>query len=150
MNYRQIVITTVILSLFALTGTTMVAFTWENTREQIEADIQKFGYEDSHDWAEGNDALNSEFHITAYDNGWVRWRTDMAGGWDPLNISGSTPYIQQLLSSRPMLTRVKAEFEQYGELDIEFDLIDNGRLVSPNTPTMRNMIDYNRVRRQLQ
>lgn len=36
-NYRQIIITTVILLLFALTGTAMVAFTYLNTRDQIAA-----------------------------------------------------------------------------------------------------------------
>lgn len=35
MNYRQIIITTVILLLFAVIGTAMVAYTFDNTREQI-------------------------------------------------------------------------------------------------------------------
>lgn len=37
MNYRQIIITTVILLLFTLTGTAMVALTHENTRDRIAA-----------------------------------------------------------------------------------------------------------------
>ena len=37
MNYRQIIITTVILLLFAVIGTAMVAYTFDNTREQIAA-----------------------------------------------------------------------------------------------------------------
>jgi len=37
MNYRQIIITTIILLLFALIGTAMVAFTFDSTREQISA-----------------------------------------------------------------------------------------------------------------
>lgn len=37
MQYRQIIITTIILLLFAVVGTTLVAFTFENTREQIAA-----------------------------------------------------------------------------------------------------------------
>ena len=36
-QYRQIIITTIILLLFAVIGTTLVAFTFENTREQIAA-----------------------------------------------------------------------------------------------------------------
>ena len=35
MNYRQIIITTIILLLFALIGTVMVAYTFDSTREQI-------------------------------------------------------------------------------------------------------------------
>jgi electron transport complex protein RnfG len=37
MNYRQIIITTIILLLFALIGTAMVAYTFDSTREQISA-----------------------------------------------------------------------------------------------------------------
>lgn len=37
MNYRQITITTLVLLLFALAGTAMVAFTWEQTHERIAA-----------------------------------------------------------------------------------------------------------------
>ena len=37
MDYRQIAITTVILLLFAITGTAMVAFTWDNTHDRIAA-----------------------------------------------------------------------------------------------------------------
>ena len=37
MNYRQIIITTIILLLFALIGTAMVAYTFDNTRERIAA-----------------------------------------------------------------------------------------------------------------
>jgi electron transport complex protein RnfG len=36
-QYRQIVITTIILLLFAVMGTAMVAYTYDNTREQIAA-----------------------------------------------------------------------------------------------------------------
>jgi electron transport complex protein RnfG len=36
-NYRQVVITTIILLLFALIGTTLVVFTFDNTRERIAA-----------------------------------------------------------------------------------------------------------------
>ena len=37
MQYRQIIITTIILLLFAIVGTTLVAFTHDQTREQITA-----------------------------------------------------------------------------------------------------------------
>lgn len=37
MNYRTIIITAVILLLFAITGTALVAFTYENTRDRIAA-----------------------------------------------------------------------------------------------------------------
>lgn len=37
MQYRQIIITTIILLLFAVMGTAMVAYTYDNTREQIAA-----------------------------------------------------------------------------------------------------------------
>ena len=37
MNYRQIVITTIILLLFALIGTALVVYTFDNTRERIAA-----------------------------------------------------------------------------------------------------------------
>ena len=37
MRYRQIIITTIILLLFAVMGTAMVAYTYDNTREQIAA-----------------------------------------------------------------------------------------------------------------
>lgn len=37
MQYRQIIITTIILLLFAVIGTTLVAFTFDQTREQIAA-----------------------------------------------------------------------------------------------------------------
>ena len=37
MNYRQIIITTIIMLLFTITGTALVAFTWENTHERIAA-----------------------------------------------------------------------------------------------------------------
>ncbi len=37
MNYRQIIITTVILLLFAVVGTALVAYTFDNTRERIAA-----------------------------------------------------------------------------------------------------------------
>ena len=37
MNYRQIIITTIILLLFAIIGTALVAFTFDNTRERIAA-----------------------------------------------------------------------------------------------------------------
>ncbi|MDX1697949.1 MAG: hypothetical protein R3308_06645, partial [Thiohalobacterales bacterium] len=37
MNYRQIIITAVILLLFTLTGTAMVVLTHENTRDRIAA-----------------------------------------------------------------------------------------------------------------
>ncbi|MEN8204467.1 MAG: electron transport complex subunit RsxG [Pseudomonadota bacterium] len=37
MQYRQIIITTIILLLFAVIGTTLVAFTFDKTREQIAA-----------------------------------------------------------------------------------------------------------------
>ena len=37
MNYRQIIITTIILLLFTMIGATMVALTYEGTREQIAA-----------------------------------------------------------------------------------------------------------------
>ena len=37
MNYRQIVITTIILLLFAIIGTALVAYTFDNTRERIAA-----------------------------------------------------------------------------------------------------------------
>ena len=37
MQYRQIIITTIILLLFAIVGTTLVAFTFDQTREQITA-----------------------------------------------------------------------------------------------------------------
>ena len=37
MNYRQIVITTIILLLFALIGTALVVYTFDNTRERISA-----------------------------------------------------------------------------------------------------------------
>jgi electron transport complex protein RnfG len=36
-NYRQIIITTIILLLFAIIGTALVAYTFENTRERIAA-----------------------------------------------------------------------------------------------------------------
>lgn len=37
MQYRQIVITTIVLLLFAVMGTAMVAYTYDNTRDQIAA-----------------------------------------------------------------------------------------------------------------
>ncbi len=37
MNYRQIIITTVILLLFAVAGTALVSYTFDNTRERIAA-----------------------------------------------------------------------------------------------------------------
>lgn len=37
MQYRQIVITTIVLLLFAVLGTAMVAYTYDNTRDQIAA-----------------------------------------------------------------------------------------------------------------
>ena len=37
MNYRQIIITTIILSVFAVIGTTLVSYTFDNTRERIAA-----------------------------------------------------------------------------------------------------------------
>lgn len=37
MNYRQIIITTIILLLFALSGTALVVYTFDNTRERISA-----------------------------------------------------------------------------------------------------------------
>ena len=37
MNYRQIIITTIILLLFAVTGTALVVYTFDNTRERIAA-----------------------------------------------------------------------------------------------------------------
>ena len=37
MNYRQIIITTIILLLFAVIGTALVSFTFDNTRERIAA-----------------------------------------------------------------------------------------------------------------
>ena len=37
MNYRQIIITTIILLLFAIVGTALVAYTFDNTRERIAA-----------------------------------------------------------------------------------------------------------------
>ncbi len=37
MNYRQIIITTVILLLFAVVGTALVSYTFDNTRERIAA-----------------------------------------------------------------------------------------------------------------
>lgn len=37
MQYRQIIITTIILLLFAIAGTTLVAYTFEKTRDQIAA-----------------------------------------------------------------------------------------------------------------
>ena len=37
MNYRQIIITTIILLLFAISGTALVVYTFDNTRERISA-----------------------------------------------------------------------------------------------------------------
>ena len=37
MQYRQIVITTIVLLLFAVMGTALVAYTYDNTRDQIAA-----------------------------------------------------------------------------------------------------------------
>ena len=37
MNYRQVVITAIILLLFAVVGTALVVYTFDNTRERIAA-----------------------------------------------------------------------------------------------------------------
>lgn len=123
--------------------------TFGTSREAIEQDMRENEDEDIDWWAVENDFINSKFHLIAYENGWVRWWTDVGGyKWSEASISGRLHDMLRLLSSKPMMDNVKDHFDVDERFELFLDIIDGNKLDSANAQFMR-LGEYNRFLQQL-
>ena len=109
---------------------------------EIQREISQ--YQDVDEWMDDADNLFSQYHVTAYNNGWVRWR--MYDG--DLNISGVKQYLQPFLRSRDMINYIKSELEEDPTpLPIFIDYLDDYHIEKYGSVQVGNLVDYTKFLR---